>query len=346
MRQLLLGTIALRLVTFFAARAHANSPEQTVLSAADILREQTTIPASRIPEALLSEAHGVAIIPNVFKIGFVAAFRRGRGGVMVREPNGAWSLPAFITLTGGSVGWQAGVQGTDVVLVFTTKKSVDGLMSGKFTIGADASASAGPVGRNASAATDARFKAEILSYSRSRGLFAGVALDGSVIDMDPVAWQTFYGVPAGQAPTQIPQSALNLVQEITNLSSTARVAAPGTVMTETSLVDAGPVPQPIVATPREQLAIQAKGLFALLDDEWRKYLALPPEVFSGDNPPTLPALQESLSRYNRVVQNPSFESLYSRPEFQNTYATLRDYAEALAQQGTPALALPPPPAAK
>jgi hypothetical protein len=288
----------------------------------------------------------------VFKIGFVAAFRRGRGIVMVREPGGAWSLPAFITLTGGSVGWQAGVQGTDVVLVFTTKKSVDGLMSGKFTIGADASASAGPVGRNASAATDARFKAEILSYSRSRGLFAGVALDGSVIEMDPVAYQAFYGVPSGQAPPQIPQSALQLVQEITNLSTATRVAAPGTMVaaaptagagTTTAPINAGALPQPVVATPREVLASQSKGLFALLDDPWRQYLALPPEVFSGTNPPSLAALQESLSRYNRVVQNPSFESLYTRPEFQNTYAALRDYAEKIAQQGTPALALPPPP---
>ncbi len=341
MRRMLIGCVALFLLSLAASRAEANNPEQTIVSATAILREQMSIPASRIPEALLAEAHGVAIIPDVFKIGFVAAFRRGRGVVMVREPNGAWSLPQFIVLTGGSVGWQAGVQGTDVVLVFTTKRSIDGLLSGKFTIGADASASAGPVGRNASAATDARFRAEILSYSRSRGLFAGVSLDGSAIEMDPVASQAYYGVPAGQAPAQVPASAMQLVQEITNLSTTGRVAAPDAMPAETA--EGAPVPQPVVGTPREQLAAQAKGLFALLNEPWQQYLALPPEVFGGTNPPTLAAMQETLSRYNRVVQTPSFESLYTRPEFQNTYALLRNYCEKLAQQTSPAIALPPPP---
>src|SRR5690606_21745962 len=158
---------------------------------------------------------------------------------------------------------------------------------------------------NASAATDARFKAEILSYSRSRGLFAGVALDGSVIEMDAVSSQMYYGVPQGQAPAVVPPSAMQLVQAITDLSTTGRIAAPGTVMpaettTGAPLVDAGPVPQPIVGTPREQLALQAKALYGIMDEQWRQYLALPPEVFSGTNPPTLAALQEALSRYNRV----------------------------------------------
>ena len=132
------------------------------------------IPGRQIPETLLAEAQGIAIVPNVIKVGFVAGIRWGHGVVMVRDAEGEWSLPQFVTLTGGSVGWQAGVQGTDVVLVFLTKKSVEGLWRGKFTIGADASVAAGPVGHDAAAATDARLRAEILSYSRSRGLFIGL----------------------------------------------------------------------------------------------------------------------------------------------------------------------------
>ena len=93
---------------------------------------------------------------------------------MVRDADGQWTLPQFITLTGGSVGWQAGIQGTDVVLVFTTRKGVEGLLKGKFTVGVDAAATAGPVERNAAAATDTKLKAEIFSYSRSRGLFLGI----------------------------------------------------------------------------------------------------------------------------------------------------------------------------
>ena len=145
-------------------------PDQTVRVADQVLHEVILIPGRQIPERLLAEAQGIAIIPRVIKIGFIAGVRRGHGVMLVRDAEGEWSLPQFITLTGGSVGWQAGVEGTDVVLVFMTKKSVEGMLRGKFTIGADASVAAGPIGRDAAAATDARLKAEILSYSRSRGL--------------------------------------------------------------------------------------------------------------------------------------------------------------------------------
>ena len=102
----------------------------------------------------------------------------------MKSPDGTWSNPSFVNLTGGSVGFQAGVSSTDVVLVFRTQRGVDSIVHGKFTIGADASAAAGPVGRTAQASTDAQLKAEIYSYSRTRGLFAGVALDGSVLSID------------------------------------------------------------------------------------------------------------------------------------------------------------------
>jgi lipid-binding SYLF domain-containing protein len=150
----------------------ASDPVETIRSSEQVLSDLVAIPARAIPHHLLTEAQGVAVIPDVTKVGFVAGIRRGHGVIFVRDAEGEWSLPQFITLTGGSVGWQAGIQATDVVLVFKSRKGVESVMKRKFTIGADASVSAGPVGRDAEAATDAALKAEILSYSRSRGLFA------------------------------------------------------------------------------------------------------------------------------------------------------------------------------
>jgi lipid-binding SYLF domain-containing protein len=295
----------------------------------------------RIPEWLLADAHGVAIIPDVIKIGFVAAVRRGHGVVMVRNAEGAWTLPQFVTLTGGSVGWQAGIQGTDVILVFMTQKSVQGLLNGKFTIGADASAAAGPVGRNAAAATDARLKAEILSYSRSRGLFVGVSLDGSVIEIDPVAFNLYYGVPLGQQPARIPESSMRLVQDLVQATDTTRQPAP---------VASEPTPATPAAgdgaggTLREQLAASSRQLNGIVDESWRKYLALPREVFEGNSAPRLDTLQHVLAQYDRVAKSPQYGSLASRGEFQQTYGLLREYVEEVSRSAArPELALPPPP---
>ncbi len=205
-----------------AARTAYADPTETVRASEQVLAEIMAIPARRIPEALMAEAQGVVIIPNVIKVGFIAGARRGHGVVLVRDNEGEWSLPQFVTLTGGSVGWQAGIQGSDVILVFTTKKGVEGLLSGKFTIGADAAASAGPVGRNAAAATDATLKSEILSYSRSRGLFLGVSIDGSVLEIDQEAHQAFYGSPSSQLPHQLPAVAAELRQELVSLTPARR----------------------------------------------------------------------------------------------------------------------------
>lgn len=162
-------------------------------TATQVLAEVMQMPESAIPEALLRDAHAIAIIPDVIKAGLIFGGRHGSGLLSVKTPEGVWSNPTFIKLTGGSVGWQAGVQSTDVILVFRSERGVDTIVNGKFTIGADASVAAGPVGRNAQASTDGRFRAEIYAYSRSRGLFAGVALDGSVIRIDHRANQAIYG---------------------------------------------------------------------------------------------------------------------------------------------------------
>ena len=129
------------------------------------------------------------------KVAFIAGGRRGSGAMVVRDKNGHFSNPVFVALTGGSFGWQAGVQSTDVVLVFTTRTGVEGITGGKVTLGADASVAAGPVGRQASIATDSNFNAEVYSYSRNRGLFAGIALDGSVLSIDRTANAEFYKKP-------------------------------------------------------------------------------------------------------------------------------------------------------
>ena len=253
-------------------------------------------------------------------------------------------MPQFITLTGGSIGWQAGVQGTDVVLVFMTKKSVEGLLRGKFTIGADAAAAAGPVGRNAAAATDFRLKAEILSYSRSRGLFAGLALDGSAIEINPIAQTTYYGAGPGQAPMQIPESATRLVAEVTALTSgaanPAAVGQPAAVPTTTTPTSLNVTTAASTKT-REALARSATQLHTSLDESWRTYLALPTEVFEGVGPPPADSLTKALQQYDRVALDPKFQGLATRRDFQTTYQLLREYVREIAPPvETP---LPPPP---
>src|SRR5262245_46041111 len=218
MKRPLIVTCALGTLICAAPVFAHSEPGETVVQSEQVLADLVAIPARQIPMSLLAEAQGVAIIPNVTKIGFIAGVRRGHGVVMVRDSEGEWGLPQFITLTGGSVGWQAGIQGTDVVLVFRTRKGVEGLTRGKFTIGADASVSAGPVGRDAAAATDATLKAEILSYSRSRGLFLGVALDGSALEIDHFAHAQYYGSPSSEVPQRLPESAAQLRQYLVELT--------------------------------------------------------------------------------------------------------------------------------
>ncbi|MDI3262186.1 MAG: lipid-binding SYLF domain-containing protein [Fulvimonas sp.] len=181
--------------------ARAADPLERAREAVRVLNEIMQAPDRSIPQDLLREAKAIAVIPNVVKAGFVLGGRYGQGLVSVKGADGTWSNPSFISLTGGSFGFQAGVSSTDVILVFRTQRGVDGIVNGKFTLGGDASVAAGPVGRTAAAATDGQLKAEIYSYSRSRGLFAGVALDGSVLNIDDDANAAVYG--AGITPRRI-----------------------------------------------------------------------------------------------------------------------------------------------
>jgi lipid-binding SYLF domain-containing protein len=177
-----------------AMTVHAEDPPLVrTTNAVRVLGEIMQAPDKAIPSDLLREAKAIAVIPDMIKAGFIFGGRRGEGLISVKTRDGTWSNPSFITMTGGSVGFQAGVSSTDVILVFRTQRGVDSIVNGKFTLGADASAAAGPVGRTASAATDGQLKAEIYSYSRTRGLFAGVALDGSALRIDYDANAAVYG---------------------------------------------------------------------------------------------------------------------------------------------------------
>lgn len=176
-----------------ATAGHAQAREEgRLLLASQVLEELRDSRDQMIPDRLLERAYGIAVIPDMTKIAFFAGGRRGDGVLVYRDKDGRFTNPIFITMTGGSFGWQWGVQKTDIVLVFTTKKGIEGITGGKVTLGADASVAAGPVGRESSASTDMSFKAEVYSYSRSRGVFAGLAIDGTVISIDDDENEAFY----------------------------------------------------------------------------------------------------------------------------------------------------------
>jgi lipid-binding SYLF domain-containing protein len=225
--------LAVAVLLFALPAAAASIEEQRVANSADVLDQFLRIPEQSIPPAMLARAYAVAVVPGVVRIGFGLGARRGKGILVVRQDDGSWSNPAFITLTGGSLGFQAGVQRTDVVLVFKTRRGVDDITGGKLTLGADASIAAGPVGRSVEGATDIRFQAEIVSYSRARGIFAGVSFAGSGVTMDRRANAAFYSSPS-MTPEKIFASSPNIAPDIANrfvqvlTAQTTRLArAPG-----------------------------------------------------------------------------------------------------------------------
>jgi len=176
--------------------------EAKVHASTDVMREIMDIPESAIPPGLLHMAQGIAIFPDLLKAGFILGGRYGVGVLLVRNEDRSWGNPVFFRLIGGSIGWQIGAQSTDVILVLKSIRSLDAIYGGKFTLGADASIAAGPVGRQAEAGTDVLLRAEILSYSRSRGLFAGLSLEGAAIQVDFGATSSFYNTP-GLLPVDI-----------------------------------------------------------------------------------------------------------------------------------------------
>ncbi|MGL4465526.1 MAG: lipid-binding SYLF domain-containing protein, partial [Planctomycetia bacterium] len=174
-----------------------------VRSASEVVAQMQAIPERCIPPALLAKAEGVAVFPDLIKAGFVIGARHGRGVLLLRVGPGQWSDPIFLTITGGSFGAQIGAQATDMVLVFNSRRGVENFFrKNKATIGADLGAAAGPVGRQAEVGVDLGLKSELYSYSRSRGLFAGATVEGSVLNIDWRGNEYFYG-PEHAMPAQI-----------------------------------------------------------------------------------------------------------------------------------------------
>ena len=177
---------------FFSPVWSQEKQEDKINAATQVLQDFGKMKES-IPEELLKVTQGIIIVPKLINAGFVVAGKRGKGVAMVKLEDGTWSNPVFVTITGGSVGLQAGVQSVDLVLIFKNRSTLEKIGNGSFTLGGDISATAGPVGRNSTASTDYKMEAEVYSYSRSKGLFAGISLSGSAIDIDEKANESFYG---------------------------------------------------------------------------------------------------------------------------------------------------------
>ena len=261
--------IAVALVALFAMAGLAAASERRdadldrIQSASTILSQIMSAPDRAIPDSIMSGAKCIAIMPSALKASFLVGANYGKGVAMCRTEHG-WSAPAFFKLTGGSFGFQAGGQASDLVLIVRTVNGMQHLLHSKFKLGADASAAAGPVGRDAQAMTDLTLRAQVLTYSRSRGLFLGVSLSGGVIKQDQADTQAFYGkdwsyygLLNGQVP--VPQDAELLLKTVEKYAPTpkpmvapaaaapsAQVAQPTTAPVATAAITAAPAP---AATP-------------------------------------------------------------------------------------------------
>jgi lipid-binding SYLF domain-containing protein len=175
-----------------------NSEEvELVQKSMEVLRDLTKVPEDGIPRELLARAEGIVVIPSLVKGGFIVGGKHGKGLISAKSASGEWSAPAVVKMTGGSIGWQIGVESVDLVLLVMNKKGIDQMLQDKFQIGGDLSVAAGPVGRNAAAATNAQANAGLLAYSRAKGLFAGATLEGSALHADGDDNEALYGREIG-----------------------------------------------------------------------------------------------------------------------------------------------------
>ena len=191
MKKLILFLVVLGLALSAAADDQGKAADR-VQSAADVLNAIQAAPDQGIPEEVLGSAECVAVVPSMLKGGFIFGARYGKGVASCRTPKG-WSAPAFFSVKGGSFGLQIGGQAVDLVMLIMNQNGMRNLLSSKFKLGADASVAAGPVGRHAAADTDWKMRAQVLSYSRARGIFAGLELNGAVIAQDKDSTREFYG---------------------------------------------------------------------------------------------------------------------------------------------------------
>lgn len=192
MKKLLLLTVVLGLAASGFATGDDNKAADRVKSASTILEEIQSAPDTGIPDEVMGSAQCVAVVPSMLKAGFVFGARYGRGVASCRTVKG-WSDPAFFTVEGGSFGLQIGGQAVDLIMLIMNNRGMENLLNSKFKLGADASVAAGPVGRHAAADTDWRMRAQVLSYSRARGIFAGLELNGAAVKLDRESTREFYG---------------------------------------------------------------------------------------------------------------------------------------------------------
>ncbi len=273
-----------------------------VQTASTILSQIMSAPDRAIPDGIMSGAKCIAVVPSMLKASFVFGANYGKGVATCRTDHG-WSAPVFFKVTGGSFGFQAGGQASDLVLIIRTDDGMQHLLQSKFKLGADASAAAGPVGRDAQASTDLTLRAQVLTYSRSRGLFLGVSLSGGVIrqdDNDTRAFYggkdwTFYSLLNGQVPP--PQDSLVFLNMVEKYAPTPRIraqATPAPLVTAPAVV-AAPVETPTKIQPAAPAQVPAEATDPASDEQ------AAPDPAATPNSPTssLPATPSSSVSNNR-----------------------------------------------
>jgi len=225
-RLLILCVVFCLAATAFAAEGKDNKAEDRLKAAASVLDEIQAAPDQGMPEEVLGSAECVAVVPSMLKGGFIVGARYGRGVASCRTPKG-WSAPAFFAVEGGSFGLQIGGQAVDLVMLIMNQEGMQKLLSSEFKLGADASVAAGPVGRHAAADTDWKMRAQVLSYSRARGVFAGLELNGAVIKQDKDSTREFYGrmVPFNTSLTGTIDAPANAYSFLNTLAKWAKTAA-------------------------------------------------------------------------------------------------------------------------
>ena len=271
MKKIFIAFLALLATSAWAQSGARSADIERVQTASTILTQIMEAPDKGIPDSIMSGAKCIAIVPSMLKISFIFGANYGKGIATCRTTSG-WSAPSFFRIEGGSFGFQAGGQASDLVLIIRTDDGMQHLLQSKFKLGADASAAAGPVGRDAQAATDLTMRAQILTYSRSRGLFLGVSLNGSVVRQDGGDTQAFYGkdwtfysLLNGEVPP--PPDSENFLKTVERYAPTQRAAVhpapvpapapavtPAAAPTPTPAADTTPAATPAAPTPTDPTA--------------------------------------------------------------------------------------------
>lgn len=253
-------------LTFFLASTSAAlagpREDATLLKTTAVIEDTQSMPDESMPDWLLRRAYGIAVIPAVVKVGLLGVGGRlGKGVLLIRDDQGRWSNPAFITLGGGSLGPQFGIESSDLILVFTTRRSIEGVTGGKLTLGAGASVAVGPVGRGVSGATDMG-GAEIYSYSRSQGFFGGIAIDGTIMAIDGKANAAYYQKPGVLASEVLasnasapPANAQRLLEALRRLPS---MALGGPIAPAAAAPAAAPTVAPVQAPAPDGRGLESK----------------------------------------------------------------------------------------